>query len=216
MNRNIILSLTAGLGVLIAIAMVRLASGEEPAAKNQPQENPISPGKYVDKAGNIRVPEEYRLKWTHLGSWYVEGDKGGDMHDVYTEPETVLEFRKTGKWPQGATIVKEIRKARQGKRTTGQAHWDGEVTAWFVMVRDNKNTFPGNPNWGRGWGWGLFKSDDPKKNTSTDYKVDCIGCHIPAEKTDWVYQHGYPPLNEKEGPFKQYPSEIYMPHEAEQ
>ncbi len=219
MNRSITLLLTAVLGVLVAVFLIRVASNAgEPAATGQSQADVTPPGKYVDKDGRIRVPEDYRLKWTHLGSWFVEGDKmgggGASVHDVYTQPETVLEFRKTGKWPQGATLVKEIRSARQGKMTTGQVHWDAEITQWFVMIRDNKNTFPGNPNWGRGWGWGLFSVDDPKKNTSTDYKIDCLGCHIPAEKTDWVYQHGYPTLTEKEGPFKKYPKQIYDGGEA--
>lgn len=213
MNRHLVFSLTAVLGVCVAALLVRIAGGAgEPTAESQPQANVTPPGKYVDKDGTIHLPEDYRLKWTHLGSWYIEGttaEGGGNIHDVYTEPETVSEFRKTGKWPQGATIVKEIRSARQGKMTTGQVHWDGEIAQWFVLVRDNKNTFPGNANWGRGWGWGLFSIKDPKKNISTDYKIDCLGCHIPAEKTNWIYQQGYSTLNEKEGPFKKYPKEIY-------
>src|SRR3954471_12405745 len=146
MNRNMVVStVMVGLGVLVSILMIRISSGaDEPAATNQPQADVTPPNKYVDKDGTIHLPEDYRLKWTHLGSWYVEGDKmgggGDDMHDVYTEPETVVEFRKTGKWPHGATLVKEIRKARPGKLTTGQAHWDAEINQWFVMVKDNKKT----------------------------------------------------------------------------
>ena len=63
------------------------------------------------------------------------------------------------------------------------------------MVKDNNKTFPGNPNWGRCWGWTLYTIDDPKTNTSTDYKIDCLGCHVPAEKTDWIYTQGYPILS---------------------
>jgi len=169
-------------------------------------------GKYVDKDGGIRLPEDYRLKWVHLGSWSVEGqDSGpGDMHDVYTEPETVAAFRKTGKWPPGATLVKEIRASEKGKMTTGNVHWDGPIKQWFVMVKDKDTPrFPNNPNWGLGWGWGLYKIDNPKKNISTDYKTDCRTCHVPAKETDWVYSHGYPILHEKEGPFKKYPKENY-------
>ena len=117
MNRTIAFSLTAVLGLVAAALLVRKASGVgEPQATTQAQPDATPPGKHVDKDGTIHVPQDYRLKWTHLGSWFVAGGTtggNGTVHDVYTEPETVAEFRKTGKWPQWATLVKEIRSARQ-------------------------------------------------------------------------------------------------------
>jgi hypothetical protein len=206
MNRTIAISSAAALSVFIVALCVGTQDG-----KGQQSQPAATPGKYVDKDGTIRLPEDYRLKWTHLGSWYVEGEKKASdgLHDVYAEPEAVRAFQNTGKWPQGATIVKEIRASREGKMTTGNAHWDGQIIQWFVMVKDTNHTFAGNPNWGRGWGWALYSIDDPKKNTSTDYKIDCIGCHVPAQETDWIFTHGYPTLFEKEGPFKKYSKENY-------
>lgn len=212
MNRTLALSSIASLSLFAAVFLLDVPNGTgQQSASDQPQSTAAAAGKYVDKDGTIHLPEDYRFKWTHLGSWYV-GDAmngPGGMHDVYAEPEAVEAFRKTGKWPQGATIVKEIRAGRKGQMTTGDVRWDGEIIQWFVMVKDNNKTFPGNPNWGRGWGWALFSIDDPKTNTSADYKIDCLGCHVPAQKTDWIYTQGYPILSEKEGPFKKYPKEIY-------
>jgi len=37
----------------------------------------------------------------------------------------------------------------------------------------------------------------PGKQVATDYKKDCLGCHIPAKATDWVYVQGYPVLSSK-------------------
>jgi hypothetical protein len=171
-------------------------AGQQASAQPLPA---AGPGKYVDKDGTIHLPRGYRMNWTHLGTWSVDGKDGSkNMHDVYAEPDAVNAFRKTGKWPEGATIVKEIRDAQTGKMTTGNVRWDGPILKWFVMVRDNNHMFPDNPNWGRGWGWGLYDVHDPNKNISTDYKTDCIGCHIPAEHTDWVYTQGYPTLHETE------------------
>ena len=208
MKRNTVLSLAA-LGVLAAALYV----GSQGSAA--PQSVPGSTaglGKYVDNDGTIHLPEDYRLKWVHLGSWYVEDKDSspGEVHDVYTEPETVAAFRNSGKWPVGATLVKEIRASEKGKMTTGNVHWDGPIKQWFVMVKDKDTpTFPDNPNWGLGWGWGLYKIDNPKKNISDDYTTDCKVCHQPARQTDWVFSHGYPILSEKEGPFKKYPDESY-------
>lgn len=210
MNRTLLFSSLAGLSLFVAAFLFGTpnSAGQQP---NSIQPTAASVGKYVDKDGTIHLPEDYRLKWIHLGSWYIEdaANAPGGMHDVYAEPEAVETFRKTGKWPQGATIVKEIRASRKDKMATGDVRWDGEITQWFVMVKDNNKTFPGNPSWGRGWGWALFSIDDPKTNTSSDYKVDCLGCHVPVEKTDWIYTQGYPILNERQGPFKKYPKEIY-------
>ena len=212
MNRTIVISSAAALGVFAAVLYVGQQSSADSQSVSSSPQPAAALGKYVDKDGTIHLPEDYRLKWIHLGSWYVEGKNGeaGQVHDVYAEPEAVAAFRDTGKWPAGATIVKEIRDGQNGKMTTGNVNWDGQIKQWFVMVKDNTNrTFPENPNWGLGWGWGLYSIDDPKKNISTDYKVDCKGCHIPAQQTDWVYTQGYPSLNEKEGPFKKYPKESY-------
>ena len=43
---------------------------------------------YVNKTGEISLPENYRAQWSHLGSWAVNDAKapGCGFHDVYTQP----------------------------------------------------------------------------------------------------------------------------------
>lgn len=156
-------------------------------------EAPFSP--WVDANGNIRLPESFREGWTHLGSWFVSGENGDStFHDVYTERESARYFREHHEFPDGATLVKEVRKRRSGKMTTGQARWADETTVWFVMVKDAKRRFPENPLWGDGWGWVLYDASDPTRPVTRDYTRECKGCHIPAQDTDWVYVQGYPTL----------------------
>jgi len=152
---------------------------------------------HVDDEGNIHFPEGFRTSMVHLGSWFVpEGDASG-FHDVYTEKETVEAFRKTGKFPDGATLVKELRSSNAGTYTTGPSvsyATDG-LKQWFVMIKDAKGRFADNPLWGDGWGWALYKPDDKAKNVATNYKIDCLGCHVPAKANDWVYTEAYPTLS---------------------
>jgi len=151
---------------------------------------------YVDADGQISLPADYRKTWSHLGSWVV-GDKqapGYGFHDVYTQAEAVEAYRKTGEFPDGAVLVKEIRKVEEGAQTTGLAQWAGENVQWFVMVKDRKDRFKGNPNWSEGWGWGLYAAKDPKTNISQGFQATCFGCHIPAKESDWVFTRGYPTL----------------------
>ncbi len=152
---------------------------------------------YVDDTGAITLPSGYREKWSHIGSWVVPDEKapGHGFHDVYTQLGTVEAYKKTGKFPDGTVLVKEIRTIKSGPMTTGpKVEWAGDNSVWFVMIKDEKGRFPDNPNWGDGWGWALYRADAPSKNVSTDYKKDCIGCHAPANLTDWVYIQGYPEL----------------------
>ena len=151
---------------------------------------------WVDDDGAISLPADYRSGWVHLGSWIVPDAKaqGHGFHDVYTQPETVEAYKKDGKFPDGAVLVKEIRKVESAKLTTGEASWAGDIAVWFVMVRDTQGRFADNPNWGNGWGWALFEADDPTVNTSASYKIDCLGCHVPAKGDDWVFVDGYPTL----------------------
>jgi len=158
------------------------------------QDETFSP--FVDAQGNISLPADFRKNMVHLGSWFVpDGDASG-FHDVYSQASTVEAYRKTGKFPDGATLVKELRPSNSGIYTTGEnvSYAVGELKQWFVMIKDTQNRFPDNPLWGDGWGWALYKPDAPAKNVATDYKVDCLGCHVPAKATDWVYVEAYPTL----------------------
>jgi len=48
-----------------------------------------------------------------------------------------------------------------------------------------------------GWGWALFDGKDRTKTKTTDYKADCLACHVPVKNSDWVYVNGYPVLRGK-------------------
>ena len=153
----------------------------------------------VDEQGNISFPTGFRTSMVHLGSWFVPEGGASGFHDVYTEKATVEAYRKTGQFPDGATLVKELRASSKGDYTTGSgvSHSTDGLKQWFVMVKDSKGRFKDNPLWGEGWGWALFKPDNKNSNVATNYQTDCLGCHQPAKANDWVYTEAYPILNSK-------------------
>ena len=156
--------------------------------------DPLSP--HVDDGGGIHLPEDFRASMVHLGSWFVPEGEASGFHDVYTEAESVEAYRATGRFPDGATIVKELRAATAGNYTTGaNVRYANEgLKQWFVMVKDQEGRFGDNPNWGEGWGWALFKPGNRSQNVSTNFRTDCLGCHVPAKETDWIYTEAYPTL----------------------
>ena len=162
-------------------------------ASGQDTEGPLP---FVDSDGTIRFPGRVRDEWVHLGSWGSADLDSSDPghHDVYTQPESLEAYRKTGKFPDGAVVVKEVRKIETAYMTTGPVTWAGDEVLWFVLIKDAKGRFPGNKNWGEGWGWALFNAGETEKSATTDFRASCLGCHIPAQGTDWIYVQGYPQL----------------------
>ena len=159
--------------------------------------------------GAINVPEDYTL-WPTLGTWTHTKVDGGaatihEYHVVYTQPETIKYYQKKRRFPDGAVLVKELLHAETRSMTTGPAV--GHATTlkgFFVLVRDTKGRFKSSSLWGDGWGWSFFNADDHVNTISTDYKVDCVPCHVPAKelaprnakKDDkWIYTLGYPVLH---------------------
>jgi hypothetical protein len=151
----------------------------------------------VDEQGNLRVPEDYRTAYQLLGAWAIAADQGTgskELHVVYASPGTIATYRKDGSFPDGSVLVKEVFDTATEPMTTGTVSHAQTLKGWFVMMRDSKDTHPGNKLWGDGWGWSWFDAGNPMKTTSTDYKANCLPCHLPARATEWIYVNGYPPL----------------------
>ncbi len=154
--------------------------------------------RYVDGGGNIALPSDFDM-WVHLGTWtVVEDNLAADLHSVYVPREHVEHFIEHGDFADGAMMVKEVRHAKGAEHTTGRAFWAEDIIVRFVMVKDTKGRFPENPLWGDGWGWALFKGEDETTQHVTDYKTDCLGCHIPAKETDYTYVYAYPILGKEQ------------------
>jgi len=154
----------------------------------------------VGANGEISLPDnDFRRDWSHLGTWAVldEDSPARGVHDVYSQKETVDAYRSTGKYPDGSVLVKEIRSFETADLTTGHVAYAGNQAVWFVMVKDSTGRFEGkNSLWAKGWGWAMFKADDPKKQVAESFEASCEGCHTPVADTDWVFQTGYPTLNQ--------------------
>ena len=132
--RNIIQSAFVIVVGFIAVAVFGLTDPEEPRviADEKPAVNEgnktenlrdgFSP--YVDKDGNISLPKGYRQNWTHLGSWAVAKKRGQaihEMHNVYTQPETIVAYNNSGVFPDGAVLVKEVHATKAKRLTTGHS-----------------------------------------------------------------------------------------------
>lgn len=183
-STSLLLTLACGIGAFSALAYADTKESFSP---------------YVDSKGNISFPKDFRTSMVHLGSWFVPSGDASGFHDVFTEKASVEAFQKTGKFPDGATLVKELRASKSATYTTGEgvSHATENLKQWFVMIKSSETRFADNPLWGDGWGWALFKPDDTNMNHAKNYKTDCLGCHVPAKGNDWIYTEAYPLLKLK-------------------
>lgn len=191
-NRSVCVALFAVAATALSPTLVFGASSRAQVADATPKSTPP-----VDAKGNLHVPSNYRQDYEYLGSWAIAADSGSgskQIHEVYASPGTIAAYRKTGKFPNGATLVKEVFATQTSAMTTGTVSRVGKLQGWFVMVKDNKGDHPGNPLWAHGWGWSWFDARKPGKTTSTSFQANCQACHTPARNTDWVYTQGYAPL----------------------
>jgi hypothetical protein len=191
----------AGLSAMVAVVangqMGSLAADSESGAETA-----------ADTEGNLRVPDAYRTTYEFLGTWAVATDQGQgsqELHVVYASPGTITAYRRDGRFPDGAVLVKEVYFAATRPMTTGTVSHADKLRGWFVM-KDSSSRHPSNNIWGDGWGWSWFDADNPSTPslnlplpgggaaTSLNYRETCQPCHLPARATDWIYVDGYPPL----------------------
>ena len=180
----------SGIGAIIAIAA--LSSMQATAISGASQTEAA-----VDAGGNLHVPRDYQITYQQLGGWAVAADEGRgakQLHVVLASPGSIEAYRKDGRFPDGTVLVKEVFEAATKEMTTGTVSHAEKLKGWFVMVKDSAGRYRGNALWGDGWGWSWFDAANPTKTTSTDYRLNCKSCHVPAQATDWVYVDGYPAL----------------------
>lgn len=187
------------LGATVALALI--AGGIVTAETPETRMSRTAMSAAVD--ARLRVPDvDYRRHWVQLGSYSVLADEptrgAKELHVVYAHPASVDAYRKTGTFPDGTILVKDVFVAKTEDLTTGTASYANVLVGRFVMVKDTGNKHAANsPLWGDGWGWAFYEGEEMRKTVTTDYQVDCLGCHEPARGTDLIYSQGYPVLKSR-------------------
>ena len=184
---------------MVGLAFVAAAYGQMVTTA---QEKGAAAEAVADANGNLHVPNDYRTAYQMLGSWAIAADNGQgskELHVVYASPGTIAAYRESGRFPDGAVLVKEVFQATTAQMTTGTVSHADMLKGWFVMVKDSVGRHTENRLWGDGWAWSWFDAGNPVKTTSTNYKSDCQSCHVPARASDWIYAAGYPPLRRTNG-----------------
>jgi len=179
-------------GVTVVAAVVVAATVTAPAADQGAASAMIQPDGSI-----VMTTQDYRRDWTMLGIFARLDDNGVKQFNVvYTQPETAAAYRRTGAFPPGAVIIKEMRQGVTRAEGDDKVSSLGVLDGWFAMIKPPVTGAPQGPLWGDGWGWAKFDVDAPNATITKNYKTDCVGCHTPVKNTDFIHVEGYPQLRD--------------------
>jgi len=154
--------------------------------------------------GDLVLPQDFH-KWVFLGSPLTPHSLNGgkapfpEYHNVYVHPAVFSAYRKTGQWPEGTILLKELQLTRPGTypdgssvEVSGRGFFPAATNGIDISVKDSKRFKDTN-----GWGYFNFGHHAPPyaKTAAALPKEACAGCHI-ANATDMVFTKFYAPILE--------------------
>jgi len=209
-----LLAIVVGVGLLGAGLFLVIA---RPVAVAGAQQSSV----VFNADGTVPVPTGFR-KWVFVGAPLTpEGLNDGkyncnadgmnctrsnfpEYHHVYIEQKNVDVYLKTGDFPEGTVIVKELTRVldptfpdSSRKEPSGRGYFNGAYNGIDMSIKDNKRFAKTN-----GWGFFTFGHHPmPYEKTAAEKPVaECAGCHIAnAAATDMTYIKFYPLLRDKPG-----------------
>ena len=192
----VLLGLTASAVFLLVVKPVVAAQPEQSSA-------------VFDADGKLELPTGFR-QWVFVGAPLtpngLNDGKAGfpEYHHVYVEQKNVDSYLKTGEFPEGTVIVKELTRVLNPtfpdgsrKEPSGRGYFNGEYNGIDLTVKDSKRFAKTN-----GWGFFTFGHHPlPYEKVAAEKPVtECAGCHIAnVAATDMTWIQFYPLLRDKQG-----------------
>jgi hypothetical protein len=151
-----------------------------------------------DDSGNLKQPKGYR-EWIFVGSPLTPNDMNNgkaafpEFHHVYIPKEHFAVYKRTGAFPDGTILVKELLSVGKKQAPSGKGYFNGDFIGLEATVKDTKRfkEEPGN--------WAYFSFTTPigkphMKTAKAMSKNKCNFCHQAFAKDDWVFTQYYPVL----------------------
>jgi len=156
------------------------------------------------ESGELILPENFH-EWVFLGSPLTPHALNGgnapfpEYHNVYVQPQAFREFRRTGQWPEGTIMLKELQLTNPAAfedgssvEVSGRGYFPAAVNGIDISVKDSKKFEDTNA-------WGFFNFGHhapPYAKSAAEQPIEaCAGCHI-ANADDMVFKKFYRPILE--------------------
>ena len=153
---------------------------------------------YTFKDGQLQRPTGYR-EWVYVGTPVTPNDMNGgkaafpEHHNVYIDPESWAQWKKTGKFRDGAILIKELVSVGSKGGVSGKGYFQGEFVGLEATIKSSQY-FPNEPGH-----WAYFSFSGKNHKTLTDTAkafpaASCNSCHAAAAQDDFVFTQYYPVL----------------------
>jgi hypothetical protein len=154
--------------------------------------------------GDLVLPEGFR-EWVFVGAPLTphglnNGEAGfPEYHHVYVNPDAFSVYKRTGEFPDGTVITKELVLLQKGdykdgskNAPSGRGFFAGEFHGMDVMVKDSKRFKETN-----GWGFFNFGHSAPPylKSAKAAPAESCANCHAANAGKGMVFKTYYPILH---------------------
>ena len=191
------------LGLVMGSATVSLAQESSTKEQSTTSLPDNETAKYTADGKLIAFgPEVYR-QWVFVGTPLTPNELNDDdapfpeFHNVYINPTAFREWQKSGTYPEGTVMVKELTSVGAKKATSGNGYFEGEFSGLEMSVKDTKR-FPAQA---KGWAYFSFGHKYPlKKETAANAFTSCAQCHVANAASDMVFTQYYPVLRAAKGP----------------
>jgi Cytochrome P460 len=167
-----------------------------------------SGGRYLPEYlpdGSLVLPKNWR-SWVFVGAPLTPNALNNgkasfpEFHNVYIEPGSYAIYKRTGVFPEGTILFKELQltlppfEFPDGSRTepSGRGYFGGKFNGADVGVKDSKRYADTG-----GWGYYNFHHYEPKAaSAKLRPKDECASCHMANAKKDDVWTQFYPLLDD--------------------
>jgi len=168
------------------------------SAEGQPMSMPDTEKPKFTADGELMAfsADVYR-EWIYVGTPITPNDLNNgeaafpEFHNVYINPSAWREWKRSGTFPDGTVMVKELTTVGAKQAPSGNGYFEGEFTGLETSVKDSKR-FPADA---KGWGYFSFGHSYPLKKQATMNKFSsCAQCHVANAASDMVFTQYYPVL----------------------
>ena len=152
--------------------------------------------------------DDYR-QWTYIGTPLTPNALNGgeapfpEFHNVYMETSAYLHFAKTGEFPDGTQLAKELVSVRASDdcdetngscfEVSGQGYFQGEFIGLEMAIKD-ATLFADEPG---NWAYYSFGHVPPAELAATAEPFpaeSCNSCHEASADNDFIFTQFYPVL----------------------
>ena len=145
--------------------------------------------------GELIRPSDHR-EWVFIGAPVTPNDMNDgnaafpEFHNVYIDPGSFASYSRSGTFPDGTVILKELVSVGGKSMDSGNGYFQGDFISLEAMVKDRQR-FKDEPG-----GWAFFRFGEAPNYNPTGARMkteSCNDCHSGADE-DYVFTDTYPVL----------------------